>query len=259
MTAWYLSASCVVFAATGAKATLYSDREVGWVRICWHQRRFCSKLYWQLQHVRNPKTVPFFFLFRMAQTIPKCEGSYPADVFIGLASFSWCWECDIFAHTCTMFSTLLVDTVESPQGKQEALLLFQQTPEPRGSATSHLMTSCGRKTERLRRAHNGDQFNLWQQRWLMHSHEVQLSFSNYTWNDCCFKSREGFCVTAAHMSDAAAGTCCHSPWCQLSQPWTSEQVESSLGDLLSYKETERARLLFSERWCQAATLPGARQ
>lgn len=111
--------------------------------------------------------------------------------------------------------------------------------------------------ERLRWAHNGDQFNWWQQRWLMNSHELQLSFFNYTWNDCYFESTEGFCVTAAHTSDAAAGTCCHPSWCQLSQPWTSVLVKAFLGDLLSYKETEPASLLFSERWCQAATLPRA--
>lgn len=101
----------------------------------------------------TPENWIHFFLFRMAQTISNCEVSYPADVFIGSASFSWCGECDIFAHTCTLFSALLVDTAESPQGKQADLLLLQQTPEPRGSATFHLMTSCGIKTERLRRAH----------------------------------------------------------------------------------------------------------
>lgn len=133
MTEWYLSVSL---------------REAR-LRTCWYQRKFCSKLYWHQEH---PNWI-HFFLFRMAQTISNCEVSYPADVFIGSASFSWCVECDIFAHTCTLFSALLVDTAESPQGKQADLLLFQQTPEPRGSAKFHLMTSCGIKTERLRRAH----------------------------------------------------------------------------------------------------------
>lgn len=92
---------------------------------------------------------------------------------------------------------------------------------------------------------------------------IRMSYSslflNYTWNvNCYFESKEGFFVTAAHMSDAAAGTCCHSPWCQHSQPWTSVLVKSFLGELLSYKETEPVGLLFSKRWCHTVTLPGAR-
>lgn len=98
----------------------------------------------------------------------------------------------------------------------------------------------------------------WRRRALMYSQELQhFLFSIICKMIATFKAWL-LCNAAAHMSHAAAGTCCPSPQRHLPRLWTSTLAKSFLGELLSYKETEPVRILLSKRWRPAASLPAAR-
>ena len=218
MTERCLAVSCLIYVATWAK--LHSVRAVEWVKTCCHQRRFVQNSTDSCTRQEHPKMNSFFlFSFFFWNAINNIQ--------LWSQLSSWCiyrfgflflmWrERHLCSHLpsvqCAVSGQTWVPTGET------SILLFQQTPEPRESAASHLMTSCGMKTQRLHRTHNGDQFNRWQHRgWCIHISYNSLFFI-CAWNDCYFKNIDGF-ATAAHLSDAAADTCCHSRWSQLSQPW----------------------------------------
>lgn len=120
------------------------------VRTCWHQRTFCWKLYWQVHNCKEGPQKNNLYIFLNSHCYKQCPA---AETNIQL---SWCiFRFSILFlmwrrwHLCShLRSVLLVDTFESLKGKQAAMLLFQQTLEPRGSAASHLMISCDLKKER---------------------------------------------------------------------------------------------------------------
>lgn len=146
MTEWYIFFSCMMYEATSGYALLWQARRE-WehtdIRSIAANSTDCST---NVPGNTGERIFFFFFLFfpiHNGRTISSCEVSYLSDVFIGSASFSWCAEGGIFAHTCVGFSVLLVDTVESPQGETSSRAVIPA--ETRGSATSHLMISCDKK------------------------------------------------------------------------------------------------------------------